>query len=393
MPHRLDGYSKPELPASHYLDNRIYTDPGVFEKEKATVLSRCWRLVCHESEIPAVFDYRLVEVAGQELILLRGEDNVVRGFYNSCAHRGARLLRQPAGNLKQGRMTCFYHLWSFDQRGQCLTVSQPTGYQDSSVRREHTGLREVRVDSVYGLVFICLDDDAESLNDFLGESLIEAMQVPFGSAELEVFHLHRSEIPCNWKLFVETNCEGYHELLHLLNRNTAVSEQEYRSRQWHMHKNGHISFDPAKIKYANLDYGDREADVIPGMEPNGHVVVNLFPDVMLNCRSTAIRIDTVLPVSANKSILECRGLGVKGDSEAVRAMRIDHHNQVWGPTGVNLAEDLWAVRTQMQNMSEGSSRYSVIAREEEGPMSDASLRNFYSEWEKHTGIQPHQPDL
>ena len=99
MPHRLDGYSKPELPASHYLDNRIYTDPGVFEKEKATVLSRCWRLVCHESEIPAVFDYRLVEVAGQELILLRGEDNVVRGLQQLCTSRCTPVA--PAGGKSQ----------------------------------------------------------------------------------------------------------------------------------------------------------------------------------------------------------------------------------------------------------------------------------------------------
>ncbi len=391
LPSRLDGHSQPDLPPDHYLDNRIYTDAHVFEIENQNILSCTWRFVCHASEIREIFDYRLVRVAGHELVLVRGEDESIRGFYNSCAHRGARVLRQPAGKLEQGRMTCFYHLWSYDCSGRCLSISQPTGYQSSTVRKENTSLKSVRVETIYDLVFVCLDDKAASLQEYLGESVIEAMRVPFGSADLEVFHFHRSEIQANWKLFVETNCEGYHELLHLLNRATAVGQEDYRSRQWRMHQHGHISFDHARIDYENLNYEQREVDVLPGMEPNGHVVVNLFPDMMLNCRSTVVRIDSLIPVSTGQTILECRGLGAAGDPKAVRAMRINHHNQVWGPTGVNLAEDLWAVQTQMQNMNKGSSRYSIIAREEEGPMSDSSLRNFYSEWSRLTGIQPHKP--
>lgn len=391
LPSRLDGHSQPDLPPDHYLDNRIYTDAHVFEIENQNILSCTWRFVCHASEIREIFDYRLVKVAGHELVLVRGEDESIRGFYNSCAHRGARVLRQPAGKLEQGRMTCFYHLWSYDCSGRCLSVSQPTGYQSSTVRKENTSLKSVRVETIYDLVFVCLDDKAASLQEYLGESVIEAMRVPFGSADLEVFHFHRSEIQANWKLFVETNCEGYHELLHLLNRATAVGQEDYRSRQWRMHQHGHISFDHARIDYENLNYEQREVDVLPGMGPNGHVVVNLFPDMMLNCRSTVVRIDSLIPLSTGQTILECRGLGAAGDPKAVRAMRINHHNQVWGPTGVNLAEDLWAVQTQMQNMNKGSSRYSIIAREEEGPMSDSSLRNFYSEWSRLTGIQPHKP--
>ncbi len=391
LPLRLDGHNQPDLPPQYYLDNRIYTDQHVFELENEKILAGTWRFMCHASELKETFDYRLVQLGGHELILLRDEDGALQGFYNSCAHRGARILRQPAGKLDEGRMTCFYHLWSYDYRGRCTTVSQPAGYQHSTVKKENTSLKSVRVESIFDLVFVCLNDDAEPLEDFLGESTIEAMRVPFGTAELEVFHIHQTEIECNWKLFVETNCEGYHELLHLLNRTTAVAQQAYRSRQWRMHRNGHLSFDVAKIEYEDLNYAKRGANVLPGMETNGHVVVNLFPDMMLNCRSTVVRLDSLIPVSSDKTILECRGLGLAGDSDAVRAMRINHHNQVWGPTGVNLAEDLWAVQSQMQNMLNGNSRYSVIAREEEGPMSDASLRNFYSEWSRLTGIQAHQP--
>ena len=128
--------------------------------------------------------------------------------------------------------------------------------------------------------------------------------------------------------------------------------------------------------------------MMPGMKPNGHVVINLFPDMLLNCRSTVARIDSLMPISPTRTLLECRGLGLAGDADAVRAMRVRHHNEVWGPTGINLAEDMWAVQAQMRNMEHGSSRYSIIAREEDGPMSDTSLRNFYAEWGRLTGYRP-----
>ncbi len=391
LPIRLDGQARPELPSSHYIDNRIYTDPAIFEKEQQSVLAKSWRFVCHESELQEPFDFRLVDVAGREIILLRDEQGQVRAYLNSCPHRGARIIREPAGKLNDGRMTCFYHLWSFGSDGKCLNISQPAAYREAGIERGNTGLSAVRVDTIFGLVFVCLDNEQEPLRTFLGEDLVKAMDVPFGRAELEVFHFHRVEFEANWKLFVETNNEGYHELLHLLNRTTAVAEQDYRRRNWLMYGNGHASLEPARIGYQNLDYDDREEDTLPGMEPNGHVVVNLFPDMMLNCRSTVIRFDSLVPVSATRTILECRGLGLKGDSAEIRQKRTRHHNQVWGPMGVNLAEDLWAVQTQMKNMRSGNSLYSIVARQEEGPMSDETLRHFYAEWSRQTGLNAHQP--
>lgn len=389
LPIRLDGHTRPRLPATHYLDNRIYTDSTVFEREKQNILAKTWRFVCHASEIPEPFDYRLVQVAGHELILVRGEDKQLRAFYNSCAHRGARVIRRTAGKLDQGRMTCFYHLWSYDDKGRCTGISRPSGYRNSPIRKDDTGLKPVRVETLFDLVFLCLDETAGSLQEFLGEAVIDAIRVPFGLADLEVFHIHRTEIQANWKLFVETNYEGYHELLHLLNRTTGVAQQEYHRRQWRAYPRGHVSLDHAKISYQNLNYERREADMITGMEPDGHVVIDLFPDMLLNCRSTVVRLDSLIPLSPTRTLLECRGLGLADDTEAVRAMRVRHHNQVWGPTGINLAEDVWAVQAQMDNMKSGNSHYSVIAREEDGPMSDISLRNFYAEWSRLTGYSPH----
>ena len=385
----IDGQQQPALPTTHFIDNRIYLDDEIFAAEQASIFRRCWRSVLHDTELPHNGDFRLVDVGGREVVILRGEDGVVRGFLNTCAHRGARLLRQPAGHLEHPRMTCFYHHWSYDTLGQCVAIPEAAGYDNQNVGRESVSLSSVRVESICGLVFACLEPDVPPLREYLGAETLALLESPFGEADLEVFHFHRSEIAANWKLFVETNCEGYHKFLHVLNRTTGVAQENYRQRRWHCFAGGHATLEEATISYDRLDLDTREAGTLPGMHPNGHVVVDVFPDLMLNCRSTVVRIDTLIPISPERTVMECRGLGSKVDTDEIRAMRIRHHNQVWGPTGTNLAEDIWAVEAQMANMRTGTSRYSIIAREEQGSMDDGPIRHFYAHWGARTGRKSH----
>ena len=74
----------------------------------------------------------------------------------------------------------------------------------------------------------------------------------------------------------------------------------------------------------------------------------------------------------------------------MRAQRVAQHNQVWGPSGRNLPEDLWAIETQWSNIAAGALPYSVIAREEGNrAMDDAPVRNFYAEWRRRLGRASH----
>lgn len=385
----LSWTAPPALPPTHYIDNRLYTDPDIFELERRRIFGTGWKLLCHESEIARPGDYTTTRLAGIGLVVLRDRDGRVRTFFNVCPHRGATLLRQPAGSLASDRIQCFYHLWSFDSTGRCTVIPRAEGYAASGLTPADVHLREVRTESLYGWVFVTLDDAAEPLSTFLGPTATE-LEAIFGGAEIEVFHLHRAEFRANWKLFVETNCEGYHELLHVLNRTTGLGQKHYAERRWRTHARGHNTFEPATIGYERLALGGRDAHLFPGMQPNGHVVIDVFPDVMFNIRATVGRIDTLTPLAPGLTLLECRGIGLKGDSEEVRAQRIAQHNQVWGPSGRNLPEDLWAIETQWTNIAAGALPYSVIAREEGNrAMDDSPVRNFYAEWRRRTGRASH----
>src|SRR3954454_21706099 len=87
----------PNLPRTHYVDARLYTDPDLFAEEREKIFSRTWIIACHESELPEPHDYRtFAHPAGRNLVVVRGDDGEVRAFYNICPHRGNTLVYEPA---------------------------------------------------------------------------------------------------------------------------------------------------------------------------------------------------------------------------------------------------------------------------------------------------------
>ena len=51
---------------------RYYTDPEVFEVEKAGLLSRTWQFAVHASELQNPGDYVAFELAGESLFSIKG---------------------------------------------------------------------------------------------------------------------------------------------------------------------------------------------------------------------------------------------------------------------------------------------------------------------------------
>ena len=163
--------AEPPLPKTHYVDTAIYTSEELFHEEREKIFNKVWIVACHESEIPNAYDYRTFRhPGGEELIILRGEDGKVRSFYNICPHRGNVLLYQPSGNAK--RITCIFHQWSFDCTGNCIDIPRGTeGYQNR-FDTGNAGLREVRAQVGFGgFVWVNVDDNAQSLEDYIGDGL------------------------------------------------------------------------------------------------------------------------------------------------------------------------------------------------------------------------------
>ena len=100
----------PDLPGGRYTDERF------FELEKQHLWRKSWLLASHIDEIPEPGCFVLWEQAGQPVVIVHSEAGTVNAFYNTCSHRGAPVVTEPAG--RKVRLTCKYHGWSYDHEGE-----------------------------------------------------------------------------------------------------------------------------------------------------------------------------------------------------------------------------------------------------------------------------------
>ena len=83
--------------------------------------------VAHGSEVARPNDYITREIIGENIVIVRGRDNILRAFYNVCPHRGHQLL-SGEGKAKNV-ITCPYHAWAFklDSSRSTTATYQTTG--------------------------------------------------------------------------------------------------------------------------------------------------------------------------------------------------------------------------------------------------------------------------
>lgn len=382
----------PKLPGTHFIDTVAYTDPEIFEAEKQRIMKRTWRFGCHESELSKAFDFRTIDHADVPLVMIRGEDDKIRTFYNVCSHRGAKLFNDLSGNAKT--KTCFFHHWTYNWKGDCVSRPRPKAFEDADLSAENCGLREVRTDSRYGLVFFNLDDDAMPFADYVGDAL-SSFEQTLTEEPVEVFHYHQAVVQANWKQWIESNMDHYHEWMHVMLRRTNVlTEETLFKRHVELYPNGHIMFEGMRI-----DYDDKativpreQSKALPGLTASHYHSTPIFPNTVLMTRGTVMRIDTTTPLTPDTSLVEFRGLGLKNDSEEDRMVRIRQHNEFWGPFSHNLPEDLFAAEKCATGYRTGGAAYGIICREENlSAQDDGGMRHFYAEWSKWMGRPASNP--
>jgi methanesulfonate monooxygenase large subunit len=383
----------PNLPPTHFVDSRIYTDENIFKEEIGTIFNKIWLIACHESEIEKPYDYRLFShPCGKSLIVMRGDDMAVRCFYNTCSHRNSTILWRPAGNAK--RMTCIFHHWQYDCRGRCIDIPrEKAGYGDR-IGKKGLGLREVKCEVGYGgFAWVNIDDECRPLKEFIGDALSD-MEAEI-AIPMEVFHYHQAIVKSNYKLWHDTNRELYHDYMHYHNRRTGLSQKGYFDRVYHSYPNGHVQLDSMEIQYGDYEgHGGQRVLTWPGAPLACHKLVNIFPATTFILRAPSFRVDTMTPISPTKVLIEFRGLGIKGESAEDRQIRLKDHNALWGPFGLNLHEDLLAIEGQTRAMHESTEPlYTLHGREENKTTHDEiGMRAYYGEWSRRMGRPACNPD-
>lgn len=188
------------IPAERYYDREFY------DLECERLWTRVWQMACRLEEIPEPGDFVEYENVGQSIIVLRQDDGTVRAFYNTCRHRGTRLL-QDRGNCRDG-ILCPFHGWCWNLDGSNRLVYASELFDGSDLDPARLALPECRVELWGGCAFICMDDDAPPLRESLEP--FASFHDARGVGEMRSEWWYSTVLPVNWKLAMEAFMESYH---------------------------------------------------------------------------------------------------------------------------------------------------------------------------------------
>ncbi len=181
-----------------------YNDESVLAWERRVVFAAGWVCVGRSDDVGEARVRQAVRVGDDAVLLVRGDDDVLRGFYNTCRHRGHELL--PCGSKAKGRfVACPYHNWTYDLQGQLHKV--PPAHR-AAVDSGHLGLVPAGVAEWQGFVFVNADATAPPVDEYL-HGLAELL-APYELDRLVVAASHEYDLAANWKLAVENYHECYH---------------------------------------------------------------------------------------------------------------------------------------------------------------------------------------
>jgi choline monooxygenase len=183
-----------------------YISPLMAERERQLVFGKSWQIVARADQLARPGDYITVSLAGEPLLLVRGDDNVLRGFFNVCRHRAAPLLTESCGSAT--KLRCRYHGWTYDLAGCLRGTPEFDGVEDFD--KSTNGLVPIAVESFGPLVAVNLSSSTKSLK----EHLAPLPEWTTAGQWLEGLRWHARreyDLACNWKVYVDNYLDGgYH---------------------------------------------------------------------------------------------------------------------------------------------------------------------------------------
>ena len=211
---RNDGDQAPAMAQEHYrfLGNEDipferYTTRDFYELEMKSLWTKTWQWACREEHIPAPGDYYVYDIGKYSVLVVRTQSGDVRGYINSCLHRGTKLKPSASeGHTKELR--CPFHGWSWDLDGKLKHL--PCEWDFQYLDQDKHQLPQVKVGIWGGFVFINLGPEAMPLEEYL-EVLPEHARSALLEERYVATHIEK-ELPCNWKIASEAFLESYHVL-------------------------------------------------------------------------------------------------------------------------------------------------------------------------------------
>jgi choline monooxygenase len=268
------------IPASWYID------PRIADLEQQTVFSRTWQVMGRVDQVEKPGQFVTATVAGEPLVAVRGNDGVLRAFYNVCRHHAAAVVTEPCGQASL--LHCPYHGWNYGLDGALKGMPEFDGVKN--FERKDNGLVPVKVNTWEKFVFVNLDDAAAPLTEFLG-GLVKRV-APLGLSKLQYFTTKSYDIHCNWKVFVDNYLDGGYHVPHLHKGLSAVLDyKEYTIE----------NEDRYCLQSSPMVSSDNDADAATSTTRRGDRAWYfwLYPNFMFNCYEGYLDTNLVIPIDVD----------------------------------------------------------------------------------------------
>jgi choline monooxygenase len=272
------------LETARTIPNTWYTSPEIAAAERRAAFGSTWQFVGRTDQVASPGSYLTADVAGEPILVVRGDDGVLRAFFNVCRHRAAPVLNEACGTAT--KLRCRYHGWTYDLAGRLRGTPEFDGVAD--FRKEDNGLIPVAVATWGPFVWVHLDPPGESVEVYMAplpgwlkgriDDLSFASRIEY-------------DLACNWKVYVDNYLDGGY---HVNTVHPALAGVlDYTGYKTTLHSNVSVQTSPMKPG----DPNDPATRTRTGTEAAYWWV---FPNFMLNTYAGVMDTNLVLPIGADR---------------------------------------------------------------------------------------------
>jgi phenylpropionate dioxygenase-like ring-hydroxylating dioxygenase large terminal subunit len=316
------------------IPKEVFGDPDIFEMEMEQIFyGPEWHMVAHEAEVPNKGDFKTFDLGRRPILIVRGADDKVRVFYNTCTHRGTQVETSACGN--RNTFLCQYHQWSFNTEG--ALVGCP-GFKEFSpgFDKANYGLPELQTAEYLGVIFVTASTNAPPLQEWLGE-MVHPLADILVDGRLKLLGYQKVMYASNWKAYNDN--DGYHApLLHSAFR--MLNWQGGKGRQIGT-QSGHNAIE-GELSLPKGETMLRDPSLIEfkGTDPKkGSRVVQLFPLAVATKHLDTINLRFAIPRGVASTEVHYAYFGLATDSDEMLRHRVRQCSNLLGPCGMISMED------------------------------------------------------
>jgi len=272
-----------------------YHSKEVFEIENKKLFQTTWNFIGFKSNFTEVNDFISQEIGGIPIVVqnCKGE---IKCFKNICSHRHSIIQAEKCGNRS---LMCPYHGWAYNEKGLPFGIPKKPLFRFTKEEIQCLKLEEYQVDFCGELVFVKLDNNRESLKEFLGAfyNEIELITTNFG----ELIDVNEMVIEANWKILVENTLESYH--VNLIHEETfkrlGADGLDFEFEKNHSLWNATLLLkeNEGKQKRIHQPYQNRNFKI------DGYKHILVFPNILISTTyGVSFNLSQIVPIEKNKSL-------------------------------------------------------------------------------------------